>query len=219
MIIKLIIFTMIVFFSIIPSAIATPSMIKMIPENRTYTYGEFLNFEIIVDEVGKNATLYIRDDSDIRVKIPDQILIIEPQTQVIFPYSFFPGGAYKEGKYFLDIEYEGITNSIEFNIINSDSKAISIPDRFLIKEAIDTLTYESEIVSKIINHLINKNLIEIQNIMNDKLIEKWNVPEWIKNNVQWWYEGKISDNDFIQLFQYLIDKKIISFSAEISGKI
>jgi len=27
--------------------------------------------------------------------------------------------------------------------------------------------------------------------------EDTNVPSWFKNNVKWWNEGKLSDNDFI----------------------
>ncbi len=35
------------------------------------------------------------------------------------------------------------------------------------------------------------------------------VPDWIKNNARWWYEGQISDDDFIKSLQYLVNKGII----------
>jgi hypothetical protein len=35
------------------------------------------------------------------------------------------------------------------------------------------------------------------------------IPSWIKNNAKWWAEGTISDNDFVQGIQYLINQKII----------
>ena len=35
------------------------------------------------------------------------------------------------------------------------------------------------------------------------------VPEWIKNSAGWWSDGLISDNDFVQGIQYLIQQSII----------
>ncbi len=35
------------------------------------------------------------------------------------------------------------------------------------------------------------------------------VPDWIKNNAKWWYNGQISDDDFIKSLQYLVNKGII----------
>ncbi len=35
------------------------------------------------------------------------------------------------------------------------------------------------------------------------------VPDWIKNNAEWWYNGQISDDDFIKSLQYLVNKGII----------
>jgi len=36
------------------------------------------------------------------------------------------------------------------------------------------------------------------------------VPEWIKDQSKWWISGAISDREFIQLFEYLIENKIIN---------
>ncbi len=35
------------------------------------------------------------------------------------------------------------------------------------------------------------------------------VPEWIKNNADWWAEGAIDDEDFVQGIQYLISNGIL----------
>jgi hypothetical protein len=35
------------------------------------------------------------------------------------------------------------------------------------------------------------------------------IPQWIHNNAKWWSEGTVSDNDFVQGIQYLIQQKII----------
>ncbi|HWP78253.1 MAG TPA: peptidase [Candidatus Nitrosotenuis sp.] len=37
----------------------------------------------------------------------------------------------------------------------------------------------------------------------------YEIPSWIKNNAGWWAEGTITDNDFVQGIQYLIQKGII----------
>jgi len=41
------------------------------------------------------------------------------------------------------------------------------------------------------------------------LKSKPNVPDWIKNNAQWWADGLISENDFVQGIEYLVGKGII----------
>jgi hypothetical protein len=35
------------------------------------------------------------------------------------------------------------------------------------------------------------------------------VPDWIKNNVRWWHDGQLSDDDFIKSLQYLVNKGVI----------
>ncbi len=39
--------------------------------------------------------------------------------------------------------------------------------------------------------------------------KKQNVPDWIKINAGWWHSEKISDTDFVQGLQFLIQNKII----------
>lgn len=35
------------------------------------------------------------------------------------------------------------------------------------------------------------------------------LPHWIKHNAKWWYEGNISDDEFINCIKYLVEEKII----------
>jgi hypothetical protein len=44
--------------------------------------------------------------------------------------------------------------------------------------------------------------------------QKIEIPSWIKNNAQWWYEGKIDDSDFTNGIQYLIQNQIIIMPIE-----
>jgi hypothetical protein len=67
-------------------------------------------------------------------------------------------------------------------------------------------------------------IVEIE-IDKNPLIEKLNnnvdspskIPEWVKNNADWWAEGQIDDKTFVQGIQFLIKEKIINFPATTPG--
>lgn len=86
---------------------------------------------------------------------------------------------------------------------------------------------ENEFVTGI-EYLINNNIISIDFVpcnaeifLTDNFgIVKWSVPDWIKNNASWWSENLISDIDFINGLQYLIEHKIIKIdNKKILGKV
>jgi len=65
-----------------------------------------------------------------------------------------------------------------------------------------------------IEYLINNNIILLHNIPCNEKIESQDgdtksVPDWIKNNANWWSENLIGNTDFINGLQYLIEYKII----------
>jgi len=39
---------------------------------------------------------------------------------------------------------------------------------------------------------------------------KFTIPQWIKTNAGWWSEGRISDAEYVQAIEYLINQKIIN---------
>jgi len=43
---------------------------------------------------------------------------------------------------------------------------------------------------------------------------KTKIPDWIRNNAKWWSEGLISDEDFVNGIQFLIDNEIMNVSTE-----
>ena len=45
------------------------------------------------------------------------------------------------------------------------------------------------------------------------------IPDWVKNVGYWWIEGTILDEDFAQVVNYLIEKKIISLPIETENEI
>ena len=48
--------------------------------------------------------------------------------------------------------------------------------------------------------------------------ESLNIPYWVKNNANWWSEGKIGDNDFTKGIQYMIQEKIMKIPPTASGQ-
>ena len=73
------------------------------------------------------------------------------------------------------------------------------------------------------NNIISKNYINYLEKIEKKFpyeptekpaflekIEENKIPLWIKNNAVWWTQDKISDTDFIQGIEYLVQKKIIN---------
>jgi len=76
-----------------------------------------------------------------------------------------------------------------------------------------------------IEYLVNNNIILLDFVpCNYKIQSQYGdtkpVPDWIKNNANWWSENLIDDTDFINGLQYLIEHKIIKIdNKKILGKI
>ena len=75
------------------------------------------------------------------------------------------------------------------------------------------------------NHLISLEKLEKKYSLNIfenptkkpiflQMLEEKIIPNWIKNNAEWWSDDKISDNDFISGIEYLIKNKIIKLSSQ-----
>jgi hypothetical protein len=76
-----------------------------------------------------------------------------------------------------------------------------------------------------IEYLVNNNIILINFVpCNDEIQSQYgdtkSIPDWIKNNANWWSENLIDDTDFINGLQYLIEYKIIKIdNKKIQGKV
>jgi len=83
---------------------------------------------------------------------------------------------------------------------------------------------ENEFVTGI-EYLINNNIILLDFVpCNYKTQSQYgdtkSVPDWIKNNANWWSENLIDNTDFINGLQYLIEYKIIKIdNKKILGKV
>ena len=75
-----------------------------------------------------------------------------------------------------------------------------------------------------IEYLINKNIILIDSTIDEKAYVPSDnsatnrVPDWVKNNADWWAGDLIGDSDFLNGIKYLINKGIILVSVSDNQK-
>ena len=195
-------------FSIfITTAYAEPT-VSIDIEKTTYQYCEKLSYIIEVSEVtGDPAIIHIRDESG---KGSSAIPIPIGGLQNLVPAAFpFEKEQFAPGKYFIDVEYDGISTTAEFEIIDSDNICVpGIIKQFIIGWINGELPdgYFVDALQK----NVNPKLINIPFEVNAENILEINMPSWVKENIGvWWLNNMISDNDFAQAFNYLFEKKII----------
>ncbi|NND86379.1 MAG: hypothetical protein HKM23_03420 [Nitrosopumilus sp.] len=186
--------------------------VSIIMEKTTYSYCEKLFYTIEVSEVtGDPAIIHIRDEagkgssaipiaiSDFRNPIPSLIAFQEE----IFPL----------GKYFIDVQYSGSEATAEFTLI--DSNKICIPQ--VIKPILANWlsgNISDGFLIDAIQKYISTDIIVVPFDVNESNVYDIEIPEWVKNVGYWWIEGGISDDEFANVLNYLLDKKIISYSNE-----
>jgi len=195
-------------FTVFPLTAHAEPTVSIIMEKTSYQYCEKLSYIIEVSEVtGDPAIIHIRDETG---KGSSAIPIPIGGLQNLIPAAFpFEKEQFVPGKYFIDVEYNEISTTSEFEII--DSNNICIPGA--IKQFIVGWINE-EIPDGYFVDALQKNvdpkLIDVPFEVNAENILEINMPSWVKDNVGvWWVNNMISDKDFAQVFNYLFEKKII----------
>ena len=186
---------------------AAPS-VSIETSQETYHYGDNLSITIIVSEVtGDAATVYIIDTEE-RKSILLSPPIIQETTE--FPSNFpFDATIWKTGVYMLEVEYSGAKSSVQFYI--EDTGEIALP--FWIKDLAKMWITEPLVTDKdfarAIEYLIQTEIIKIPYTEPEgETISS--IPDWVKNNAEWWIDEKISDTEFTLSLQYLVQKGIIT---------
>lgn len=89
----------------------------------------------------------------------------------------------------------------------------TIPKSDTIPEAIITgLTNDASYnfkVSAVNSEGTGKDSNSVSAIPKSATAPKFTIPQWIKTNAGWWSEGRISDAEYVQAIEYLINQKII----------
>ena len=199
-----------IIMAILPSIGLTfaESAISITTNQSVYEYGDHLVMIISVSEItGDDVSIYIIDPTERR-----SLLLQQPiyQEYTEFPSKFpFDATIWKPGTYVLELEYLGDKSSTQFII--EDTGKIALP--FWIKDLAHMWITEPLVTDKdfarALEYLIEKGIISIP-YTEPGTETVSSIPEWVKNNAEWWIEGKISDTEFALALQYLVKAGIIT---------
>jgi len=202
--------SLLVIMSILPSIGLTfaESAVSITTNQSVYEYGDHLIMTINVSEItGDDVSIYITDPAERR-----SLLLQQPISQEYteFPSKFpFDATIWKPGTYVLELEYLGDKSSTQFII--EDTGKIALP--FWIKDLAHMWITEPLVTDKdfarALEYLIEKGIISIP-YTEPGTETVSSIPEWVKNNAEWWIEGKISDTEFALALQYLVKAGIIT---------
>ena len=193
-------------FTFFPS-VSAESSVTIVMEKTVYSYCDRLFYIIEVSEItGEQAIVHIRDESGQGSSaIPIEITNLQNPVPSLMA---FEKSMFQLGKYFVDVEYAGSKVTAEFELVDSDNSCIPPTIlQFLIEWLYENISdgYLIDAFQK----YIDPKLINIPFEINEENIHEIDIPDWVKNVAYWWIQGWISDNDFAQVFNYLIDEKII----------
>ena len=175
-------------------------MIINVPENCL-----FLIFFCSV--TGDDAHIYITAPAE-RKSFFLQLPISQEYTE--FPARFpFAADGWKTGTYTLELEYSGDKSSTQFTIEDTGNIALPFWIKDLAKMWINEPLVTDKDFARAIEYLIQYEIIKIPYTEpGEETISS--IPEWVKNNAEWWIEGKISDTEFTMALQYLVKTGIIT---------
>ena len=199
---------MVVFGIMLIPSIHAESSVSIIMEKTTYTYCEKLFYVIEVSEVtGNPAIIHIRDDSG-KGSSAIPILISEKQNPVpsLIP---FEKGIFPIGKYFIDVEYNGQTTTAEFELIDSNKKCIGGALKPIMTNWLSGNISDGFLIDAI-QKFVDDEIILIPFEIDEANVYNIDIPEWVKNVGSWWLQDYINDDEFANVFNYLIEKEIIS---------
>ena len=189
------------------------SAISITTNQSVYEYGDHLVMivsVVITEYSGDDVSIYITDPAERR-----SLLLQQPISQEYneFPSKFpFDATIWKPGTYVLELEYLGDKSSTQFII--EDTGKIALP--FWIKDLAHMWITEPLVTDKdfarALEYLIEKGIISIP-YTEPGTETVSSIPEWVKNNAEWWIEGKISDTEFALALQYLVKTGIITVNS------
>ncbi|MDH2907086.1 MAG: hypothetical protein PXX83_03210 [Candidatus Nitrosotalea sp.] len=182
---------------------AVPSL-EISTSKHAYEYGDFLSINVQVSELVSNSiTIHITDSSN-KTSAPINLPIYKLNNTITSPFPFYKT-TFNPGTYRIDAEYSNSTASVSFDLIDTGKIAIPIEFKSLVK-TLEQGSPTDKVYAGVIRELINNNIL---NVPNYNPTNQTYVPQWFKNNVKWWSNDSISDNEFGMSIEYLIQKGII----------
>ena len=201
---------------LLPQVHAEPT-ISIILEKTTYSYCEKLFYVLEVSEVtGEPAIIHISDESGKGSSaIPIPITQLENPIPSLIP---FEAEIFPLGKYFIDVQYAGSTDQVEFELIESDS--ICIPE--LIKPILANWlsgNISDGFLLDGFQKYVDSSLVYVPFEINESNVYDVEIPEWVKYIGNWWLQGIISDDEFSNAMNNLLERKIIGLQMEMDNEI
>lgn len=168
----------------------------------TYHYGDYLSVTISVSKIsGNNAIMHIIDSEGIKSSaIPVQIKNVNTTITTPVPFN---AELFREGKYQIQVEYDGAKSSAPFQLVDAGNIVMPFGSNVIIPQWLDGAVSDH----MFFKFLVEKNTIKMPE--GSKMSEKVEIPDWYKTNGKWWTERKITDTEFVKGLQYLVDQKII----------
>jgi hypothetical protein len=192
----------VIFLIVLSFQMASAQSVSVQTSKATYNYGDYLSVTISVSSVsGKGATLYIIDSEGIKSSaIPVQIT--KQNTTITTPVPF-NAELFREGKYQIQVEYDGAKSSAPFRLVDAGNIVMPFGSNVIVPQWLDGAITDS----MFFKFLVEKNAVKLAE--GQKLQEKTEIPDWYETNGKWWSEGKITDSEFVGGLQYLVNQKII----------
>jgi len=172
-----------------------------------YEYGDFLTVRFQVSEItGDPIVLHIVDESG-NASSPIPILVSKLNSTIIAPIPFYKTN-YSPGTYTIRAEYSGAKTNIFFDLVDSDKIAIPTQYKILSKSWLQG-TLDNKNFADMIRELIHFDIIKVPGYQSQTL-HTVHIPAWFKNDLKWWSDDSIKDNEFGLAIQYLIKAGIMS---------
>lgn len=170
-------------------------------DKQSYGYGDYLTFTITISKVTKDsATIYIIGPDGAKSS-PIPVQIKDTTTTITAPNSF-SSEIFSEGEYQLELEYDGEKSKTVFTLTDSGNMVLPIGSNVVISQ------WSSGGLSdySLLKFLTDGKIITFPGTLGNAV----EIPEWYRGNAQWWLDKKITDTEFLNGMQYLIDQKIVS---------
>ena len=194
-------------------------------ERSLWPNSKFVTAEIVVrPEFLKEHPDVIKNFLDANVdevnwinKNPDQARQVFNTEQEKLTTKPIPDDQLKEAFSRLDITYDPITSSLYTSADNQYKVG------FLDTKPDLSGIYDLTLLNQVLDE---KGLPEVSSDQTDQATsngsassqDSYALPPWIKNNARWWAEGSVTDSDFVQGIQYLIQQKIVKVPQTQQGQ-
>ena len=191
----------------LPQVHAEPS-VSIVLEKTVFGYCEKLFYVIEVSEVtGDPAIIHIKDDTGTGSSaIPVAITALQNPVPALIPFEkeIFP-----LGKYHINVEYAGQKATAEFVLEDLGKKCIPSVMNPIVMNWVSGVISDGFLVDAF-QKFVDRDVIDIPFEIGKDDIYDIDVPDWVKSVASWWLQGAVTDDEFANVINYLVENGAIS---------